>query len=117
MPQKIYVAGPITGVRDWQKRHKHACEQLRSAGYTPVSSVLPECLDGTQPQSLDHGVETWMAWLAYDLKLLNGCDGIALMPGWHTSRGAFVEQLVAKRYLNLAAHSIETWLDNRIVPA
>jgi hypothetical protein len=38
-----------------------------------------------------HGPRTWAEFMLRDLKFLQSVHGIALMPGWHTSRGARVE--------------------------
>ena len=78
---RVYIAGPITGTDDYQERFSAAAEALTDAGHTPLSptSVEPPA-DGT-----------WEAWMRATTSLMVTADGIALLSGWETSRGARIE--------------------------
>nr|DAD76856.1 MAG TPA: protein of unknown function (DUF4326) [Siphoviridae sp. ctz7e2]DAQ92450.1 MAG TPA: protein of unknown function (DUF4326) [Caudoviricetes sp.] len=78
---RVYIAGPITGTDDYQERFSAAEAALADAGHTPLSptSVEPPA-DGT-----------WEGWMRATTSLMVTADGIALLPGWETSRGARIE--------------------------
>lgn len=82
----IYLAGPMTGLPDWNYPAFHkAAAELRAAGHIVINpaEVNP---DTTQP---------WAACLRACLAEVVKCDTIALLPGWQHSRGAKLEHHVA----------------------
>jgi len=99
---KVYVSGPMTGIEQFNHpAFAAACEVLQQAGYEVESPHLaPE-------------LESWEAYIRYDLELLLGCDAIAMLPGWEQSRGARLERLVAEA-LGLPVWYID---EGRIIPA
>ena len=97
MTKKIYIAGPITGVKGYADRFKRAEQILEEAGHEPVSPVIPEEYEGRPYRSyIDRG-----------LRLLMGCDAICMLPGWSRSRGAMLEKRYAET-VKLPVYFIDT---------
>lgn len=86
---KIYIAGPMTGIKDhnFPEFNKQAA-YLRSMGFDVVN-----------PAELDAGevlTHPWDYYLRRDLKKLVDCQVIVLLNGWENSKGANLEYQVAK---------------------
>ena len=98
---RVYLSGPMTGLPDlnFPAFHAHAAT-LRARGHDVVN-----------PAELapDKGL-TWEDCMRADLAGLATCDAIALMPGWHTSRGAHLELHIAHR-LGLLVLFVESEID------
>ena len=86
MTKKIYIAGPITGVKGYADRFKRAEQILEEAGHKPVSPVIPGDDEG----------ETYRYYIDRGIRLLLGCDAICMLPGWSRSRGAMLEKRYAE---------------------
>ena len=85
---RVYLAGRIRGVRNYQMVFANAAQKLRQQGH----SVFNPAAAG-----LDDGRPLWKI-MAYLLPQLCECEGIALIPAWWRSGGARIEWLLA-RYL------------------
>lgn len=84
---KVYIAGPMSGVPDFNFPAFHsAAKFLAAAGYDVVN---PADLDGGDTS------KPWNYYLKRDLPLLAGCDAIALLPKWEKSAGTCLELLNA----------------------
>ena len=84
---KIYIAGPMTGYKDFNFPAFFKAEKwFENQGFEVVN-----------PARLDDGDTTkeWEYYLKRDIGLLAGCDEIALLEGWDSSKGATLEALVA----------------------
>jgi hypothetical protein len=84
---KLYLAGPMTG---YPKLNFPAftaeAARLRALGFEIVN-----------PAELNEGSGgDWLACMRVDIKALVDCDGVALLPGWEKSRGAPIEQGLAR---------------------
>lgn len=78
---RIYVAGPVTGMPDLNRRaFDEAADRLGAAGHTPL---LPHWF--VSPDA------SWSTAMRRCVETLVKCDGVALLPGWERSRGADVE--------------------------
>lgn len=99
MKTRLYIAGPMTGLPGCNyPAFFAAATQLRAAGYL-VSNPA------------DGGVlETWSDYMRRGLRDLLGCDAVALLGGWATSRGARLEVKVATE-LGLDVALVDVWLD------
>ena len=107
--RQLYVAGPMTGLPDFNRpAFDDAARRLRAAGisvYNPadISRDVEGLGDRIESRSRE-----W--YLRRALLLLLECDGVALLPGWETSGGARLEQRVALG-LGMRAESVEWWLE------
>lgn len=85
---RLYLAGPMTGVKDFNyPAFNAAAEALRAQGYQVENPA-------------DHGIvpgAEWADYMAYDLTRLGLCGMIALLPGWENSEGARFEVQIAHR--------------------
>ncbi len=82
----IYLAGPMTGLEDFNYPAFHrAAERLRAEGYDVISPA-------------EHDVKdlSWSEWTQRCLCLLMICSEVRVLPGWEQSRGASLEVHVAR---------------------
>lgn len=111
MTRRIYLAGPMSGIRDFNfpEFHKWA-EHLRALGYDVVNPADKETLSGTWMPDFSKIPKEWGCPTGQgtnegltpgdvkyrDVEELMTCGGIALLPGWENSLGARFELLAAK---------------------
>lgn len=101
----LYVAGPMTGLPDFNYRAFHdAAAQLRVLGYDVENPAenKPVGPDG-EP------VATWLAFMRMSLIQIAKSDGIALLPGWENSKGARLELHICGE-LGLPQRSVSQWI-------
>ena len=100
MPKtRLYLAGPMTGYPDWNYPAFMAAEdRLRQVGFLV-----------TNPARLGDPTQSWQCNMRRAIRAMLECDGVALLPGWSTSRGARLEYQVA-RDLGIAATSWDLWI-------
>lgn len=85
--KRIYLSGPMTGIKDHNFPLFNAeTARLRALGYAVVNPV----------EVNPDGDTAWADCLRRDLTALLDCDAIALLPGWGDSRGAQLELHVAR---------------------
>jgi len=85
---RVYVAGPMTGIEDFNYPAFNAvADQLRALGYEVENPADHGVVEGAQ----------WADYMAYDLTRLGLCGVIALLPDWEKSQGARLEVLIAER--------------------
>ena len=107
----IYIAGPMTGLPDSNYPAFHqAAGELRGAGY----DVLNPVVSGRRRDAPRRGAgqvegATWSDYMRNGLNQLVRADGIALLPGWHRSRGACIESNIA-RELDITSGTVDDWL-------
>jgi hypothetical protein len=123
---KLYLAGPMTGIPGFNFPTFDAyAEHLRFRGHEVVS---PAEMDGPESRAVImasvHGNhadlppgETWGFYLARDVKLLtdDGIEGIVVLPGWETSKGARLETFLAKAILCLPVYAVLDLLGTGLV--
>ena len=105
LKRKIYLSGPMTGIepREYRRRFREAEAILRRHGYGCINPCrvwpcrfpwLYRLMNALLGKRL-----TYAVILAYDLLLLmTRADGIAMLPGWHASRGAQIENYVSMHF-------------------
>lgn len=99
-PMCLYVSGPMTGLPEFNyPAFNQAAQDLRAAGYQVINPV-----DKDVPTS-----EPWLVHMREDIRLMMDCDGVAILPGWQTSRGANVEIQLAHG-LGLPVSNVVAWL-------
>lgn len=102
----IYIAGPMTGLPDYNyPAFNQAAADLRAAGYT----VLNPTLDRKSPNEDPPGM-TWVDYLRAAIVMVAKADGIALLPGWENSKGARLELHIAGE-LGFTQASVQQWLE------
>ncbi len=83
----IYISGPITGLPDGnRKSFMDAQFDLESAGFRVINpiticSMLPEGTD-------------WATYMRHDIRAMMDADAVLLLPGWQSSRGAGLEEMI-----------------------
>jgi hypothetical protein len=84
---RIYVAGPMTGYPELNFNAFHAeAARLRAAGHDVVNpaEINPD------------KAKTWKECMRSDIAHLVTCDAVQLLPGWENSRGALIEERLAR---------------------
>lgn len=80
---KIYIAGAITGNKNYKEQFAEAEAHIKSIGHTPISPVTDE--PHTYKEYIDRG-----------LVLLSECDAIYMLDGWIDSKGARLEYMYSR---------------------
>lgn len=89
---RLYLAGPIRGIKNYRERFIHASALLRYQGYKVFNPV-------EQDDTLDRsGIEVTISTvLELDLSFIcRHAQGVALMKGWQHSTGAVAEWACAR---------------------
>ena len=105
MKRRIYLSGPMSGLprSEYRRKFREAERILHRHGYGVINpcnvwacrfpwiyKAMEFCLGHSKAYALI---------LAYDLILLmTRADGIAMLPGWRASRGAQIENYVARHF-------------------
>ena len=98
---KIYLCGPMTGIKDWNfPAFNKAQKQLEALGYEVENPASHGC-------GLDH---PWEYYLKMALTQMLTCDAIALLPGWALSKGADLEYDTGKR-VGIKSYPIKRFLE------
>ncbi len=97
---KLYVSGPMTGIPDLNfPAFNAAAKALRAAGFEAVNPAELNPEPG----------KSWQACMRVDIRALMDCDGVALLPGWRTSRGASLERVIALA-VGMPVRNLGAWL-------
>jgi len=103
--RRIYISGPMSGIepREYRRRFREAERILRRHGYGCINPCrvwacrwqwIYRAMEWVLGKRLAYAVV-----LCYDLLLLmTRADGIAMLPGWEQSRGAQIENYVARHF-------------------
>lgn len=101
MLTKLYLSGPMTGIKNKNfPAFNKAAKMLRKKGYQVIN---PAELDMSHPRP------TWAECLRRDILAEMRCNGVATLPGWKHSRGAQLEVYIAEA-LNWPVHSVNYYL-------
>jgi hypothetical protein len=84
----IYIAGAVTGLdrKEVEFKFDKAEKHLLNKGYIVRN-----------PTKLIHPAEGWNTAMRKSIMILCKCDAIALLPDWHESKGAVLENTIAKQ--------------------
>ncbi len=88
MTLKVYIAGPMTGLKDYNRKSFELAEKhLKSKGYEVRN---PACLPIDRNDYQDY--------TTVSLAMLESCHCIAFLPGSANSRGAEAERVYADNH-------------------
>lgn len=98
---KVYIAGPMTGVEDFNHpAFNAAAEALTARGFTPLNPVDND----TEGQKA-----TWGWYMRVALRQVADADAMCLLPGWQSSKGANLEVTIGEA-LKLDIRPLDEWL-------
>lgn len=102
MTEILYVAGPMSGLPDFNRAaFSIAAFNLRSAGYLVINPADNEI---EQPNSDD----AWQQYMRLSISQIAVADGVAYLPGWPQSRGASLEIFLATQ-IGIAVKPVAEW--------
>jgi len=101
-PHRLYLAGPMSGLPEYNHPAFHAAaSQLRAAGYTVISPTD----NGLPPEA------PWADHMRRDVVLMmQNATALATLPGHRYSRGAQIETNLAAS-LGMPVMNVEQWLE------
>ena len=95
----LYLSGAMTGLPLFNfPAFEAAALELRALGYT-VATTAEGCEDTSKP---------WDWYMRRAIRMLLECDAVAVLPGWHESRGARLEVSIALA-LGMRVTPVECW--------
>ena len=80
----VYIAGPITSVKEYWKPFEQAADEILAMGYTPLT---PTCL----PYDISNEKAMRIC-----LSMIDQADAVYFLPGWNLSVGANLEMYYCK---------------------
>jgi hypothetical protein len=94
---RLYIAGPMSGLPEYNYPAFHAAEaDLRAAGHYVLNPARnPEC-------------DSWEGYMRAAIRQVIQADAVAFLPGSHNSRGARLELTIAAA-LGMEAKPLHEW--------
>ena len=98
---RVYIAGPMTGMIDlnFPAFHAAAAEYRKRGAFV----INPAEINGgdteiaqTEKMSAEQYQAHWIKCMKRDIAALLTCDTIVMLPGWQGSRGASLENRIAR---------------------
>ena len=86
MSKRVFLSGPISGVKDYRERFAEKAAEVWNAGDVPFDPALIEL--GPDATPADYLLEC--------LEELVKCDAICFLPGARKSKGSLIEREFAK---------------------
>jgi hypothetical protein len=96
--KKIYISGKVTGDPDYGSKFFEEERRLYNQGYDPVNPVR---IIGAKDAA-------WCDAMRADLREMLLCDGVSLLPDWKESKGAQIEEKLA-RELGIEVRPCAEW--------
>lgn len=89
---RVYISGPITGIKDFEERFLKAESEIREKyGNDGIEVINPCKVNYLMPVNT-----SWQQYMDVTLQCLRGCDLIYMLHGWQNSKGAQIEKLYAE---------------------
>lgn len=100
----VYIAGPMTGIEDFNYPAFHAAKAaLEARGIETLNPADTEGLNDTgAPQS-------WDWYMRHAIRMVTQSDAMCLLPGWQDSKGANLEVKIGEA-LKLDIRPYDEWL-------
>lgn len=106
MPKSIYIAGPMSGYKDWNyPAFARAAKELRAQGWTVFSPAENDKEEGMVDKeakktgdtalAIEHGIFDYKKAYMWDLEKVVTGDAIYMLKGWEQSPGARGEHAAA----------------------
>ncbi len=98
LKEPIYLSGPMTGIKDFNKSEFEKIENLlRKKGYTKIYNPVKigENLSKKTNKKLEE--ISYEKFILEDIKKLKKSKTIVMLKGWQRSKGANIEIVIAKR--------------------
>jgi len=95
--KRIYIAGKISGDKNYCKKFLAEEDRLYDLGYEPVN-----------PAAIIEPKVPWPEAMKIAIRKMLLCDGVSLLPDWKKSRGAKIEARLA-RELGMDVRSSYRW--------
>jgi hypothetical protein len=103
-PKVVYIAGPMTGIPDYNYPAFNQAEaDLRAAGYDVLNPVASE------QHNTAGTTQLWQWYMRHALAMVIRADAVAVLLGWENSRGATLEVHVAET-LGLPVNGVTEWV-------
>src|SRR5205085_1731296 len=80
-------------------------KQLQAAGYETLNPARTESREGCK---------SWQDFMRAGIRDVADADGVALLPGWHNSRGAAAERRTAES-IDIPVQTLDEWLADAAV--
>lgn len=97
MKGRIYISGPMSGIDRFNfPLFNRTAVRLRNLRWEVVNPVE------INPDETAH----WLHCIAADLRAMEGCTAICMLPGWEASFGARIEHIAAQK-LGLEIFNLE----------
>jgi len=104
----LYIAGPMTGLPEFNYPAFFEAEQrLWKYGFLTLNPAR-------QSKDDDADSRGWVDYMRLGITDVLAADGIAVLPGWETSRGARLEVHVAVE-LRLPVRAVEGWITASVI--
>lgn len=89
---RVYISGPITSVKNYEKKFLERELYLCQQGYDVVNPASA----GVRLKKAKGRELTWEEYMRHMITLLVTCDGISMLQGHKKSRGATLELQIAR---------------------
>lgn len=85
---RIYISGPMSGIPRLNfPMFNRTAVRLRNMRWKVINPV----------EINPNETADWLECIAVDIRAMEGCTAICMLPGWETSFGARIEHLVAQK--------------------
>ena len=102
MKKRIYISGKMSGDPDYVQKFLNAEYQLTKAEYKTMN-----------PTRFISSSANWNRAMRVAIYLMMKCDGVALLPDWKQSKGAKIEERLA-RDIGMPVMPLDKWLNSNI---